>query len=92
MLIPLLFGTGTHDVNTVRLMKSRVMQSVILRGSSAFTDAELIIKAKRLGWRIKEVPIGHRYRHDRAGTGGGGKLKVILPTIWEMMLCFFGRL
>lgn len=91
-LIPLLFKTGTHDVNSVRLMKSRIIQSVTLRGSSAFTDAELIIKAKQQGYRIQEVPIGHRHRHDSSGTGGGGKLKVILPTIWEMLLFKFGLL
>ena len=91
-IIPLLFDTKTHDVNTVRLMRSRIMKSVILRGTSAFTDAELIIKAKRLGFTIKEIPIGHRHRHGGTGTGDGGKLHVILPTVWEMLLLVFGHL
>lgn len=91
-LIPLLFDTKTHDVNSVRLMKSSIMKSIILRGTSAFTDAELIIKTKRLGFTVREIPIGHRDRHGRAGTGGGGKLKVILPTIWEILLFALGLL
>lgn len=91
-LIPLLFHTKTHDVNTVRLMKSSLMKSIILRSTSAFTDAELVIKAKRLGHAVREIPIGHRHRHVGAGTGGGGKLRVILPTIWETLLFRFGFL
>lgn len=91
-IISFLFDTKTHDVNTVRLMRSRIMKSIILRGSSAFTDAELTIKAKLLGFKIKEVPIGHRYRYDGAGTGSGGTIKVILPTIREMLLFKFGLL
>lgn len=90
-LIQLLFRTHTHDVNTVRFMKTRIMKSVTLHATSAFTDAELIIRAQKANFRIKEVPIGHRQRHD-GGTGGGGKLQVILPTIWEMILLKLGFL
>lgn len=91
-LIPLLFHTETHDINSVRLMKSGLMKAITLQGTSAFTDAELIIKAKRLGYVVREIPIGHRLRHVGTGTGGGGKLRVILPTIWEMLLLAFGFL
>lgn len=92
LIIPLLFHTETHDINSVRLMKSVLMKSITLQGTSAFTDAELIIKAKRLGYAVREIPIGHRIRHVGTGTGGGGKLRVILPTIWEMLLFRFGFL
>jgi len=91
-LISLLFDTKTHDVNSVRLMKSSIMKAIILHGTSAFTDAELIIKTKRLGFTVREIPIGHRDRHGKAGTGGGGKLKVILPTIYEMLFYRLGIL
>lgn len=91
-IISFLFDTKTHDVNTVRLMRSRILKSIILRGSSAFTDAQLIIKAKLLGLKIKEVPIAHRYRYEGTGTGGGGTIKMILPTIREMLLFRFGLL
>ncbi len=91
-LILFLFHTGTHDVNSVRLMKSRVMKSVHLQGASAFTDAELIIKAKHAGFRIKEIPISHSQRRDGTGRGGGGKIGVILPTVREMFLLKCGLL
>lgn len=53
-------------------------------GSSAFTDAELVIKAARLGYTIHEVSIGYRFR--KHGTRKGGS------TIWEMVLLYFGFL
>ncbi|MCX6791715.1 MAG: hypothetical protein NT149_01610, partial [Candidatus Gottesmanbacteria bacterium] len=79
----LLFGLAIHDINSVRLMKTSVMKSVHLTTSSAFVDAELVIRAKRAGLRIMEIPIEHR---SRAGLGAsGGKLTTILPTIRDMI-------
>lgn len=86
-ILAVLFGTNVHDVNSVRLMKTSVMKSVRLASSSAFVDAELIIRAKRKGFRIMEIPIAHR---ARAGVGAsGGKLSTIVPTIVDMILFVF---
>jgi glycosyltransferase involved in cell wall biosynthesis len=83
MLLRLLFGLTIHDINSVRLMKTSIMKSVGLTTSSAFVDAELVIRAKRAGLRIMEIPIVHR---ARTGLGAsGGKLTTILPTIRDMI-------
>jgi dolichol-phosphate mannosyltransferase len=83
MLLRVMFGLNMHDINSVRLMKTSVLKSVRLTTSSAFVDAELAISAKRLGFRIMEVPIAHR---ARAGLGAsGGKVSTILPTIRDMI-------
>jgi dolichol-phosphate mannosyltransferase len=83
-LLFLLFGITLHDVNSVRLMKTSIMKSVKLTTSSAFVDAELAITAKRLGFRVMEIPIAHR---ARAGLGAsGGRLTTILPTIRDMIV------
>jgi glycosyltransferase involved in cell wall biosynthesis len=82
-LLRVLFHLNMHDVNSVRLMKTSIMNSVHFTTSSAFVDAELAISAKRLGFRIMEVPIAHR---ARAGLGAsGGKVSTILPTIRDMI-------
>ena len=82
-LLRIMFHLTLHDINSVRLMKISIMQSVKLTSSSAFVDAELVVRAKRGRFRITEVPIAHR---ARAGEGGsGGKLNVILPTIVDMI-------
>lgn len=81
-LLAVLFGIRIHDVNSVRLMRKAILSSVRLNSSSAFVDAELLIKAKRRGFRIKEVPIDHRAdtRH-----GSGGQLATIMGTIVDMI-------
>jgi len=85
-LLCMLYHVDLHDSNSVRLMKTSVMKSVSLTSSSAFVDAELAIRAKRAGFTIIEIPIAHR---ARAGAGAsGGKLKVILPTIMDMIKFF----
>lgn len=82
-LLRLLFGITIRDANSVRLMKASIMKALPLGASSAFVDAELFIAAKRRGFRIVEIPIAHR---TRVGTGGGGKVSTILPTIRDMIL------
>lgn len=82
-LLHVLFGTTVHDVNSVRLMKTSIMKSVTLGSSSAFVDAELVIRSMRAGFHVIEIPIAHR---ARAGAGAsGGKLNTILPTIFDMV-------
>ena len=83
-LLCILSGLTIHDANSVRLMKTSIMKSVHLTSSSAFVDAELVISAKRLGFRIMEIPIAHR---KRTGVGAsGGHLTTILPTIRDMII------
>jgi glycosyltransferase involved in cell wall biosynthesis len=84
ILLRVMFGLTIHDANSVRLMKTSIMKSVHLTTSSAFVDAQLAISAKRLGFRIMEIPIAHR---ARTGLGASGsKLTTILPTIRDMIV------
>lgn len=86
-LLRILFGLNMHDINSVRLMKTSIMKSITLTTSSAFVDAELVIKSKRAGFYVTEVPIAHR---ARSGVGAsGGKLSTILPAILDMILFRF---
>ncbi|MBI3955863.1 glycosyltransferase family 2 protein, partial [Candidatus Gottesmanbacteria bacterium] len=61
-LIRLLFGVRLHDVNSVRLMRRSILKDIRLTASSAFVDAELVIRAKRAGFHVIEAPIAHRPR------------------------------
>jgi glycosyltransferase involved in cell wall biosynthesis len=82
-LLRLMFHLKTHDTNSGRLMKTSIMNSVKLTSSSAFVDAELVIRAIRGRFRVTEIPIAHR---ARAGAGAsGGKPKIIIPTIIDML-------
>ncbi len=83
-LLRILFGLPFHDVNSVRLMKTSLMKSIRLTSTSAFMDAELIIRAVRADYRVIEIPISHRARADAGGMGG--KLTTIVPTIKDMLV------
>ncbi|OGG09734.1 hypothetical protein A2154_00010 [Candidatus Gottesmanbacteria bacterium RBG_16_43_7] len=85
ILLKMLYGLDLHDINSVRLMRSKIIKNIRLTTTSAFVDAELVIDAKRAGYRVIEKPIGHRARGQEAGAGGG-KLKTILPVVKEMIL------
>ncbi len=83
-LLWILFGIQLHDVNSIRLIRRNMMDTIKLESNSAFVDAELAIKAIKAGLRILEVPISHR-ASVKTGRGGGGKWWTIVPTIWEMV-------
>jgi len=84
ILLRVFFGLKTHDVNTVRLMKRDIINSVTLTSRSAFVDAELVIKAYKKGYRILEVPITHKLR-ETGGATGGSITRTIVPTIRDMV-------
>lgn len=83
-LLTFMFMITIHDVNSVRLMKQEIMEHITLTTSSAFVDAELVIRAKKAGYKVKEAVIKHRKRKGREESAGGGKVRTIIPTIFDM--------
>jgi len=87
-LLQNLFHIPVHDANSVRLMRRSIMQKVKLFSASAFVDAELVLRTRDAGYRISEATITHRCRAGGSGSGGGGSLKTILPTIKDMVVFY----
>lgn len=59
------FGTKKIDVNgSPRIFESKHLSTLNLSASDSFIDAELLIKASHLRWKIKEVAMRHI---ERAG-------------------------
>ncbi|SRR5258706_12205207 len=79
----LLFGLTVGDVDSVKLIRTSAIQNIHITSTSAFVDAELIIRATRAGIRITEIPIAHKKRQE--GQGGGSKLATVWPTIIDMI-------
>ncbi len=84
-LLKFFYGISIHDVNSIRLVKKQVIDSIDLSTRSAFVDAEMIIDAVRAGFRVAETTIAHKARTDEEGAGGGS-LRTIIPTIIDMIL------
>lgn len=60
MLIRLLFRIRLHDVDcSFKLMRREIFDVMQLEARDFFIDTEIILKAKRLGYRINEVGVRH---------------------------------
>jgi hypothetical protein len=86
-LVTLLFGYTARDIDCAfKLMRRQVVEQLRaeLQSGGATFSAEFLVRAKRAGFRIVEVPIvGHRPR--RAGNPTGAKPAVIVRAFKELL-------
>jgi glycosyltransferase involved in cell wall biosynthesis len=83
MLVNLLFGYTARDVDCAfKLFRRDVWRSMTVRSRGATFSAEFLIKARRLGWRIKELPVSHYPR--TAGSPTGAHPRVIVRAFVEL--------
>ena len=86
-LTNVLFGYVSRDVDCAfKLMSREVVDTVFpdVASRGATLSAEFLVRAKRKGFRFRQVPVKHLARV--AGTQTGAKLSVILRAFWEMFL------
>jgi glycosyltransferase involved in cell wall biosynthesis len=90
-LIGLLFFSYFRDVNcSMKILSRGALGSIELVSDSAFLDAEILLRAKRKGLRVKQFPVT-QYQRTK-GVGSGSNLSVILPTIRDLFLFRLGLL
>jgi glycosyltransferase involved in cell wall biosynthesis len=78
-----LFGYTARDVDCAfKLFRREVWSSVHVESHGATFSAEFLIKARRLQFRIKEVPVTHFPR--RAGSPTGARPSVIARAFVEL--------
>ncbi len=83
LVIRLVLGLKVRDVNTsFKLVRKSALERFPLRSRSAFIDAELLVRLKRAGARIVEVPVSHLPR--RFGIASGAKPQMVLDTVREL--------
>lgn len=89
MLIRLLFGLKVRDLDCgFKLVKKEVIDKIPkLESEGAMISAELLVKAKKMGFKIVEVPVKHYPR--RKGTPTGAQLKVIIKAFVELFKFYF---
>lgn len=85
-VIGVLFGYGFRDVDCAyKLFRTAVFERVPLRdirSDGAFFSAELLLRLRAAGARIRQVPVPH---HPRvAGRAAGAAPKVVLRTLRDL--------
>jgi glycosyltransferase involved in cell wall biosynthesis len=83
LLVNGLFGYTARDVDCAfKLFRRRVWQGVTVHARGATFSAEFLVKARRLGFQVKELPVKHLPR--TAGKATGARLDVIARAFWEL--------
>jgi glycosyltransferase involved in cell wall biosynthesis len=83
VLVNGLFHYTACDVDCAfKLFRRRVWQSVTVYARGATFSAEFLIKARRVGFRVKELPVTHYPR--TAGSPTGARLDVIVRAFVEL--------
>lgn len=84
LVVRLLFGYVARDVDCAfKLFRRSILEDVRVESIGATFSAEFLIKARRRGYRIKELRATHFPR--KAGRATGAKLSVILRAFRELV-------
>lgn len=82
-MIRALFGLRVRDIDCAyKLIHRRVLDSIDLESEGALVSAEMLIKASKLGFGMKQVGVHHYPRV--AGAQTGAKLSVIIRMFREL--------
>ena len=89
-LIRMLFDLKVTDVNfSFKLFKREILEHITLQSEGSFIDAELLIEARRAGYKM--VQIGLPYHPRIAGESTLASTGVIKKTFAEMGSYFFRK-
>lgn len=58
-IVFLLFGVATKDAGSIKAMRTKLVRNIPIVAKGVFDEAERIIRAARLGYRIAYLPISH---------------------------------
>lgn len=71
LAVRILLGLNVQDVDSVTLFRKEVLDAVQCRSRGIVRCAELLVRARRLGYRVAEAEVEHRPRVAGRQTGAG---------------------
>lgn len=84
-LMKVLFGYLARDIDCgFKLLRHEMLDHITLTHDSALLDTELLVKAKRKGFRIAETPVTHYPRI--AGSQTGASPRVIFRAFRDLFI------
>lgn len=82
-MMRLLYGAWFTDVNSIKLFRKSILDTITLVSHTPFVDAELCIRTEKAGFRVREIDIEHLPRESQGASGG--KLSVIWETFSDLI-------
>nr|MCU0260488.1 glycosyltransferase family 2 protein [Ilumatobacteraceae bacterium] len=81
-----LFGVRIRDINfAFKLCRRRIFDHIELRSEGSFIDAELVIRARRLGFEIVQMGVDYFPRTRGVSTLSSPSVIVtILREMWQL--------
>jgi hypothetical protein len=92
-LINTLFLNHFQDINcAMKIFKKPVLDKIKINSNpyGAFIDAELMLKAKKMGYKIKQFPVTQYER--KSGLASGSKPQLVWNTFKDMIKLRLGLL
>ncbi len=90
-VVKVLFFVCCRDIScAMKIYKRKVLDSISIKSTSCFIDAEMIIKAKKKGFKVAQFLVTHLPRTQ--GLASGARPNVILATVRDMIKYKFGLL
>ena len=78
-----LFDLRVRDIDCAfKVFHRRVIEAIPMASIGAFVNTEILVRARREGFRIHQVPVTHRRR--RHGRQSGARPRVILRAAFEL--------
>lgn len=83
-IINMIFGLKIKDINCAfKLFNHKVISSISIKSQGAFTNTEMLVKAKKCGYKWIEMGVFHYPR--KYGRQTGGRPKVLLKCFYELV-------
>ncbi|MFQ6104068.1 MAG: glycosyltransferase family 2 protein [Candidatus Glassbacteria bacterium] len=82
-LVSILFGLKVRDIDCAfKLFKKKVIDSISIDSIGAFVNSEILLRATRMGYSLKEVPVTHFPRLN--GKAKGARPRIIIKALHEL--------
>ncbi len=83
LLVRMLLGFKCRDVDCAfKLYRREIFDHIPMKSTGALIDAEILARAKRVGYRLAQMPVHHRAR--LAGKQTGANPKVVFKALKEL--------
>jgi|SRR5579864_1550729 len=82
-LVRLLFGLALKDLHWIRFYRRELLDRMVLTSRSPIVDTEMVVFAKKLGARIREVPLADHPRET--GVARGASIKSVVQSVGELL-------